>query len=98
MYHTRLAAQKAASVSQPQTVAPAIAPWGGREKLFGNNPLSFSCPAGKHGHVILDIANTKAARGKIYLARQRGEPILEGWALTPEGAPTTDAALSERKA
>jgi LDH2 family malate/lactate/ureidoglycolate dehydrogenase len=93
MYHTRMAAQEGCIGFLTTNGSPAIAPWGGREKLFGNNPLSFAAPAGKHGFAILDIANTKVARGKIYLARQRGEPIPEGWALTPEGAPTTDAAL-----
>lgn len=93
MYHTRSAAEAGCIGFLTTNGSPAIAPWGGREKLFGNNPLSFAAPAGKHGFAILDIANTKVARGKIYLARQRGEPIPEGWALTPDGAPTTDAAL-----
>jgi len=38
----------------------------------------------------LDIANTAVARGKSYLARQKGEPIPPGWAITSDGAPTTD--------
>jgi LDH2 family malate/lactate/ureidoglycolate dehydrogenase len=42
--------------------------------------------------VALDIANTAVARGKIYLARSRGESIPESWALTADGAPTTDPA------
>ena len=42
--------------------------------------------------MVLDIANTGVARGKIYLARQKGQPIPEGWAINAEGAPTTDAA------
>ncbi|HAT35133.1 MAG TPA: lactate dehydrogenase, partial [Rhodospirillaceae bacterium] len=93
MYRTRVAAEAGCIGFLTTNGSPAIAPWGGREKLLGNNPLSFAAPAGKHGFAILDIANTKVARGKIYLARQRGEPIPEGWALTPDGAPTTDAAL-----
>jgi LDH2 family malate/lactate/ureidoglycolate dehydrogenase len=40
--------------------------------------------------MVLDIANTSAARGKIYLAMQRGERIPEGWAINAAGAPTTD--------
>src|ERR1700741_2856118 len=38
----------------------------------------------------MDMANTGVARGKIYLARQRHEPIPLGWALTADGEPTTD--------
>ena len=40
--------------------------------------------------MVLDIANTAVARGKIYLAQQKGLPIPEGWAITRDGAPTTD--------
>ena len=42
--------------------------------------------------MVLDIANTGVARGKIYLAKQKGLPIPEGWAISAAGAPTTDPA------
>ena len=67
-----------------------MAPWGGRERTVGANPWSIATPGGSHGPVVLDIANTGVARGKIYAALQRGEQIPESWALTAEGAPTTD--------
>ena len=41
--------------------------------------------------MVMDIANTGVARGKIYLARQRGEAIPPGWAINAAGEPTTDA-------
>jgi LDH2 family malate/lactate/ureidoglycolate dehydrogenase len=69
-----------------------MAPWGGREKVLGTNPWSIAAP-GPDGRVVaVDIANTAVARGKIYLAESRGEPIPETWALTPDGAATTDPA------
>ena len=67
-----------------------MAPWGGRKKMVGTNPWSWAAPAGRHAPFVLDIANTGVARGKIYLARQKGIPIPEGWAITADGAPTTD--------
>jgi LDH2 family malate/lactate/ureidoglycolate dehydrogenase len=70
--------------------SPAMAPWGGREKSVGANPWSIAVPSGSHGTVVLDIANTTVARGKIYAALERGEPIPEGWAISGDGAPTTD--------
>ena len=70
--------------------SPAMAPLGGRKKTVGANPWSIATPGGSHGPVVLDIANTQVARGKIYAARQRGEPIPAGWALDAEGVPTTD--------
>ena len=42
--------------------------------------------------MVLDIANTGVARGKIYLAKQKGQSIPEGWAINAAGAPTTDPA------
>jgi LDH2 family malate/lactate/ureidoglycolate dehydrogenase len=42
--------------------------------------------------MVLDIANTGVARGKIYLARQKGLSIPDGWAISAAGAPTTDPA------
>lgn len=70
--------------------SPAMAPWGGIEKTVGANPWSIAAPGGSHGPVVLDIANTGVARGKIYAARQRGEQIPLGWAIDAAGAPTTD--------
>jgi LDH2 family malate/lactate/ureidoglycolate dehydrogenase len=70
--------------------SPAMAPWGGRAKTVGANPWSIATPGGSHGPVVLDIANTGVARGKIYAAEQRGEPIPVGWAIDSTGAPTTD--------
>ena len=70
--------------------SPAMAPWGGREKTVGANPWSIAVPGGSHGPVVLDIANTNVARGKIYAALERGEPIPEGWAIDIDGTPTTN--------
>jgi LDH2 family malate/lactate/ureidoglycolate dehydrogenase len=46
--------------------------------------------SGSHAPMAPDIANTGVARGKIYLARQKGEPIPLGWAINADGKPTTD--------
>jgi len=92
MYFTRRAAADGCVAVLTTNASPAMAPWGGREKRIGTNPWSIAAP-GPDGRVVaVDIANTAVARGKIYLAKNRGEPIPETWALSPEGAPTTDAA------
>lgn len=70
--------------------SPAMPPWGGRSKRIGSNPWSIAAPAGDGRITVMDVSNTVVARGKIYLARQEGRTIPEGWALTAEGAPTTD--------
>ena len=90
MYFTRMAARADCVGFLSTNGSPAMAPWGGRKKVVGNNPWSWACPGGMHAPVVLDIANTGVARGKIYLAKQRGETIPNGWALDADGAPTTD--------
>ena len=54
--------------------SPAMAPWGGHEKTVGANPWSVATPGRQPTRpVVLDIANTGVARGKIYAAAERGE-------------------------
>ena len=92
MYFTLMAARAGCVAFLSTNASPAMAPWGGRKKTVGTNPWSWAAPAGKHAPMVLDIANTGVARGKIYLARQQGLPIPEGWAINAQGEPTTDPA------
>ncbi len=91
-YYTQMVARAGCIGFLSTNASPAMAPWGGREKVLGNNPFSWACPAGRYAPMVLDMANTGVARGKIYLAKQRGEDIPLGWAMTAGGAPTTDPA------
>jgi LDH2 family malate/lactate/ureidoglycolate dehydrogenase len=70
--------------------SPRLAPTGGVDRLFGNNPWSIAVPAGKRPPVVLDMANSVVAAGKIRSLQKEGKPIPEGWALTNQGEPTTD--------
>ena len=92
MWFTRRAARDGVVALLTTNASPAMAPWGGREKVLGTNPWSIAAPAPGGRVVAVDIANTAVARGKLHLAASRGEPVPEGWALTADGAPTTDAA------
>lgn len=69
-----------------------VAPWGSRSRYFGTNPLSVTVPAGRELPVVLDMATSVAAWGKIILAAQKGEPIPPGWAIDSDGEVTNDAA------
>lgn len=69
----------------------AIAPWGGSKAVFGTNPISFACPLPGRAPVVVDLSLSKVARGNILAAKQKNEPIPEGWALDASGKPTTDA-------
>lgn len=92
MYYTRRAARQGYVALLMTNSSPAIAPWGGRQKVIGSNPWSIAAP-GPHGRLLMvDVANTAVARGKLYLAQSRGEAIPPTWALGPDGTPTTDPA------
>lgn len=69
-------------------------PPGGTTPILGNNPVAWAAPAGRHGAFVLDMACTAAAVERIVKAKERGEPIPEGWALDAEGRPTTDPAAA----
>ena len=90
MYYTMSGARDGCVMLLTSNGGPAMAPWGGRKKIVGTNPWSVATPAGRHAPFAVDMANTGVARGKIYLARQRREPIPLGWAINAAGEPTTD--------
>lgn len=69
----------------------AIAPWGGSRAVFGTNPIAFACPLPGKPPIVVDLSLSKVARGNILAAKQKNEPIPEGWALDEAGKPTTDA-------
>lgn len=92
MYFTRMAAQAGCIGFISTNASPAMAPWGGREKRIGNNPFSWAAPAGRNAPMMVDLANTAVARGKLYVARNLGQKIPEGWAIDNDGRVTTDPA------
>lgn len=90
-YFTREAAKAGCVALLATNASPAMAPWGGKVKAIGTNPWSIAAPAGRRGVAVMDIANTSVARGKIYLAAERGDAIPDTWAADVHGVPTTNA-------
>lgn len=70
------------------------APFGAAQALMGTNPFSVAVPAGKLPPFVMDMATSEGARKKIRKALDDGTPIPEGWALDPNGNPTTDPAAA----
>lgn len=67
-----------------------LPPWGGAENLLGTNPLCVAVPASDEPPIVLDMAPTVAAFGKVRLKAQRGEAMPLGWMIDREGKPLTD--------
>ena len=69
-----------------------LPPWGGTEMLLSTNPISVAIPSAKHPPIVLDMATTVAAYGKVKTAAQRGERMPEGWMIDRQGNPLLDPA------
>jgi LDH2 family malate/lactate/ureidoglycolate dehydrogenase len=67
-------------------------PTGGAKKLVGNNPFAMAVPTNRDWPMVLDMATSVVAGGKLDVARSKGEKIPLGWARDAEGNPTDDPA------
>ena len=75
-----------------------VTPYGGRERVFGTNPMSFAAPCPEGESLLLDFATAGVAHGKVVLARAKGVPAPSGMMLDKDGNPTTDAQLLDEGA
>lgn len=71
-----------------------VVPFGGADPMLGTNPLSVAIPAGKYPALVLDMATSLVAKGKISLALKEGKSIPKGWAVDKDGNDTTDPAAA----
>lgn len=75
-----------AASNAPSTMAP----WGGIKPYMGTNPFSIAFPAGNELPIVIDMATSVVAQGKIIMAGKEGKSIPFGWAITKDGDPTDD--------
>jgi len=69
-------------------------PWGGTDLLLSTNPISVAIPSNRRPPVVLDMATTVAAYGKVKTAADRGETMPVGWMIDKLGEPLTDPTRS----
>jgi L-2-hydroxycarboxylate dehydrogenase (NAD+) len=67
-----------------------VAPLWGAERMLGTNPIAIAFPGKEEPPIVIDLATSAAAYGKIEIARRKGEPIPAGWAIGREGRNTTN--------
>jgi LDH2 family malate/lactate/ureidoglycolate dehydrogenase len=72
-----------------------LPPWGGLDMLLSTNPIAVAVPAGDEPPVVLDMATTVAAYGKVKAKAQRGETMPVGWMMDRLGQPLTDPKRAE---
>ncbi len=69
---------------------PLMPPPGGAERVVGTNPLAVAVPVDGPIPLVLDMATSEAAMGKIRMAEKAGRSIPSSWAVQADGSPTTD--------
>ena len=72
-----------------------LPPWGGLDMLLSTNPIAAAIPTWKEAPVVLDMATTVAAYGKVKAKAQRGEMMPEGWMIDRQGQPLLDPTKSD---
>ncbi len=90
-YALQAAAAECIGIAMCNTRPLMPAPGGG-ERVVGNNPLAIAIPSASEIPILLDMATSEAAMGKIRMAEKAGDAIPASWAVTAGGAPTTNAA------
>ena len=91
-YACLAAEEGAVGICTTNAIPNMLAP-GSSRPVLGNNPLAIAAPrGGGRRPVVLDIAMSQAALGRVATADREGETVPVGWGLDEHGSPTTDAA------
>ncbi len=70
--------------------SPGLAPWGGAERMLGNDPVAYAVPAGKERPLVLDMASGVSAWGRVETMGLYGKKLTMDWVLDKNGKPTDD--------
>jgi LDH2 family malate/lactate/ureidoglycolate dehydrogenase len=89
-YHALMAVEKDMIGFAMTNASPLVAPTFSTERMLGTNPMCYAFPAGKYPPVIIDMATSAAANGKLEIAQRLGKRVPEGWIQNKDGASTTD--------
>jgi LDH2 family malate/lactate/ureidoglycolate dehydrogenase len=92
-YYAWLAAKQGLLGMAMSNDIPSVAAPGSRAAVLGSNPIAYAIPTGGGEAIILDMATSTVAGGKVYAARVQGKPIPPDWLIGPDGLPTTDGSL-----
>jgi LDH2 family malate/lactate/ureidoglycolate dehydrogenase len=89
-YHALMAVERNMIGYAMTNASPLVAPTFSNERMLGTNPMCYAFPAGKYPPVVVDMATSAAANGKLEIAQRAGKPVPEGWIQDQHGDFTTD--------
>ncbi len=84
-YHALMAVEKDMIGYALTNASPLVAPTFSSERMLGTNPICYGFPAGKYPPVIVDMATSTAANGKLEIAQREGKNLPEGWVQDKDG-------------
>lgn len=89
-YHSMMALENDMIGFSLTNASPLVSPTFSKERLLGTNPISVAIPAGNQPPVVVDMATTTVANGKLEIQQRKGEELPEGWAQDKNGNSATD--------
>ena len=89
-YHALMAVERDMIGFAMTNASPLVAPTFSNEKMLGTNPMCYAFPAGEYPPVIVDMATSAAANGKLEIAQRSGSQVPQGWVQDKDGGCTTD--------
>jgi LDH2 family malate/lactate/ureidoglycolate dehydrogenase len=89
-YHAMMALEHDMIGIAMTNASPLVAPTHSKERMLGTNPMCYAFPAGRHRPVVVDLATSTAANGKLEIAQRAGKSIPKGWIMDKQGNDTTD--------
>lgn len=95
-YHAMLALEHDMIGIAMTNASPLVAPTHSKERMLGTNPMCYAFPTENELPVVVDLATSTAANGKLEIAQRTGKPIPKGWVIDKNGEDTTNPnALKE---
>lgn len=89
-YHAMLALEHEMIGYALTNASPLVAPTHSKERLLGTNPICYAIPAQKYAPIVIDMATSAAANGKLEIAQRKNKTVPRGWIQTKDGLDTTD--------
>jgi LDH2 family malate/lactate/ureidoglycolate dehydrogenase len=90
-YHAMLAVEKDMIGLAMTNASPLVAPTFSKERMLGTNPICYAFPAGDFPPIVIDMATSAAANGKLEIAQRNNEDLPDGWVQDAEGNATNNA-------
>lgn len=95
-YHSMMALEHDMIGFAMTNASPLVAPTFSKSKFLGTNPIAVAIPAGQQPPMVIDMATTSVANGKLEVLQRKNKPMPEGWAQDENGDPTTDSAILKK--